>query len=197
MTDPLAGAFLGLRTLIVGDAGVGKTALTAAILEALVARTGTEGVVVLDMAPERLGVGLALARFTGVVKRVAYLRPPGLRAPRLEGQSANEVKALAEHNRAIIEPLLERCADLRPRILAVNDLSLYLQAGDPERLLKCIRAAGTFLGNAYYGGRLAEDRGSGVSEREREGVRVLMRTMNRIVTVSLRGFGMSASPVRM
>ncbi len=52
-------------------------------------------------------------------------------------------------------------------MLFVNDLSLHLHASDPNTLLDTISRSETFVGNAYQGSLLSDDKGLGVSERER------------------------------
>ncbi len=176
---PSASRFLGKRTLIVGDVGSGKTRYTAEILSYLL--LSREGVTVIDMGPERRGIGLPLTRYVDIPNWVRYLRPKSLRAPRLEGKNADEVLRLAKHNLEVIRPFLLIYQEEPTSILVMNDLSIYLQAGPLEDILNCIRESSTFLGNAYYGSNLAEDKGSGISYRERVLVEELMRGMDYVI----------------
>jgi len=176
---PLANRLLGKRTLIVGDVGSGKTRYTAKILKSLL--LSREEVTVIDMGPEKRGVGLSLTRYVDIPSWVRYLRPKSLRAPRLEGRDANEVLRLAKYNSEVIRPFLLRYLEEPTPILVINDLSIYLQAGPIEDILDCIRASSTFLGNAYYGSSLAEDKGSEISDRERVLVEEFMREMDYVV----------------
>ncbi len=158
--------------------GSGKTRHTVEILYALLPR---EGVTVIDMGPERKGVGLSLARYMNIPDQVRYLRPKSLRAPRLEGRDAKEVLRLARYNLEAIRPFLLTYLEKPTPVLVMNDLSIYLQAGPLEDILNCVRKSSTFLGNAYYGSTLAEDRGSGISRRERILVEELMREMDCVM----------------
>ncbi len=172
---------MGRKTLIVGDVGAGKTKLTAELLENLLVRVDPPHVTVVDMAPERAGVGLALTRYLSLPEGVRYLRPSGLRAPRLEGRNRDEVLELARHNARLIKPLLDLYRTRPTPVLVVNDLSIYLQSGPLEDIVSCLNLSRTFLGNAYYGSRLEEDAGSGLSVRERRLVEELMRLVDVVV----------------
>lgn len=159
---------IGRKVLIVGDVGRGKTKLTARLLEAIAERLGLSSVTVIDMAPTTLpDIGARLSAYTDVVQKIRYFAPPVIRGPRLEGKTADEVLELAEANRAAIEPLLDAYLANPTPILVVNDLSIYLHAGDLRRVLECARVADTFLANAYSGTTLSDDKGSGVTEREK------------------------------
>jgi hypothetical protein len=112
---------------------------------------------------------------------VQLLRPSKIAAPRIQGRTAAEVRALAEANRLAIEPLLDRWLQLSVPILMLNDLTIYLHAGSWERIMEAIRRAKTFIGNAYYGEFLREDRGSGVSAREHDAVEALLPLMDYVI----------------
>lgn len=176
-----ASEILGLKTLIVGDVRTGKTSLTAGLLDELVDSGQASELVVIEMAPDKLGVGKKLSSFSKRIEEVKVVEPEGIRAPRLEGRGAEEVRKLAELNRAKIEPILLEFARSPSRILIVNDLSIYLQAGDPEILLSCSRGADTFIGNSYLGEALAEDGGSGISALERIRLEVMMSEMDVVL----------------
>ncbi len=167
------------RLLIVGEVGVGKTLMTAHILEELAPMF--KRILIIDMAPNLKGVGVPLANYLALPENSTYLRPDGLRAPRLEGRNANEVLELAKVNASLIRPLLIRCWAEKPDLLVINDLSIYLQAGDLEDLVRCIYSSDSFLGNSYYGKRLVDDKGAGISLKEREGVEALMDHLDYIV----------------
>lgn len=181
-----ASDLLGRRTLIVGDVGSGKTRLTAELLKGLLERVDPCHITVVDMAPERMGVGLALTRYLSLPEGVRYLRQEGLRAPRLEGRNRDEVLQLARHNARLIKPLLDLYRTRPTPVLVVNDLSIYLQSGPLEDVVSCLNLSRTFLGNAYYGSKLEEDAGSGLSVRERRLVEELMRLVDVVVRLGSR-----------
>ncbi|MGC9051936.1 hypothetical protein [Pyrobaculum sp.] len=158
------------RVLIVGDVGRGKTLLLAKMLKALAA-LGVS-VTILDFAPEKMGVGAKLTRYVDVAG-VRYLTEV-FRAPRLEGRDAGEELALARENAERAAALIRQFLASPTPVLAVNDLTIYLHAGDPALVEEAIDAADVFIATAYYGSAL-RDKGSGISGRERRAVEELMK----------------------
>lgn len=179
----LAYRLLGRKTLILGDVGTGKTGYTVRLLESLLNILENSGtlITVVDMGPGKLGVGSPLSRYLRMPERVRYMRPEVLKAPRLEGRDAEEVIRLAMHNYEVLRPLILRYMEEPTPVLVINDLSIYLQFGPLEDLLECLRRSETFIGNSYYGLSLADDKGSGVSLRERVLVERLMGEMDYLV----------------
>jgi GTPase SAR1 family protein len=162
------GRLLGRKTLIVGEAGTGKSHLLARILEKMVEALGPEEITVIDMAPFRFsGIGGKLRELTESVRRVRYLTDDGIAPPRLAGRNATEVLKLAERNASLIRPLLHEFLRRPTRILLVNDLTIYLHAGDPSLLEEVLKAAETFVATCYEGERLSDDKGSGITAIER------------------------------
>lgn len=163
--------YLDKKTLIVGDVNSGKTTLCREILEDF-CRQGLGGrIIVIDLAPEipedvvrergLMGIGGRLPPPAG--SGVAYLHVPVI-APRLT--SATEMEALnkAQRNREMIEGFFRQAEALGRDILFVNDVSLYLQAGDPERLAGFLDRAATAVVNGYFGETLGPGE---LSRRER------------------------------
>jgi len=60
---------------------------------------------------------------------------------------------------------------------------MYFHAGGAERMIKLAIESATFIANGYKGSSLPEDRGSGVSVNERNGLKALGLRMDRIVNV--------------
>jgi hypothetical protein len=85
----------------------------------------------------------------------------------LEGGNAREVRRLARANALEIEKTLRAVPAEGVELLFINDLTMFLHAGDAELLLGAIMKAGTFVGTAYKGSFLSEDRGSGIAAREK------------------------------
>ncbi|MGQ9479576.1 MAG: helicase HerA domain-containing protein [Thermoproteota archaeon] len=170
---------IGRRTVIYGEVGSGKTRLLQNLIVRLVEAGFSGKVTVIDTAPSRInGVGGPISICPGV----RYLRPQVVFAPRLQSQSAEQVLRYVKINVERIRPLLvEYLRDPTP-VLAINDLTIFLQGGDLEELLNVINHAETFIGTAYYGRSLDEDYGSGVSERERRLTLSLLKAVdNRIM----------------
>ncbi|HDI74248.1 MAG TPA: hypothetical protein ENF57_04520 [Candidatus Korarchaeota archaeon] len=182
---------VGRRTLIVGEMRSGKTSYTALLLEELLSYFSE--VVIIDMAPALGDVGLPLSHYMEIPPHVKYVRVRALRGPRKEGVTPEEVVFLAQQNASLIRPALEDFIEDPVPLLVINDLSIYLQAGPLDDLLRCLRLSHTFLGNSYYGKGLSEDKGTGISRRERKMVESLFSEMDFIIHLiggSSRPFGL-------
>lgn len=176
--------------MITGDVGTGKTALTAKILDEAVSLGFGRTTAVLDLAPTvNLGsakLGSSLKQFSRRINSVRYLRPSVIRAPRLEGRSSEEVLRLAEENASLIDTSLDELIKKANPVLFVNDLTLYLQAGEPRRIVDLFRIAETVVANAYRGERLREDHGSGLSGREERALGLVEKTVDRVIRLPLK-----------
>jgi energy-coupling factor transporter ATP-binding protein EcfA2 len=181
--------FKGCFTLIVGDINSGKTQLSRRILKGFL-DDGEDDIIIVDLAPDISQYDLARrGELSGIggnleapsdhaardnVRRVAAELVP----PRLRATTQQEALFYAGQNALIIEGMFRRAFEGKVGILLVNDCSMYLQAGDPWRLLNWIKTAPTAVVNGYYGTRL----GAGpVSEREREGMDYLMANCDRLI----------------
>lgn len=173
----------GKRVLIEGDVGSGKTRLLKKIL--LEAVSSQEGPVsLIDMAPDRLSLeGREVGGRVSIQEKAGLrvYRPTNVFAPRIQGRSREEVLRLAEENSNRIDEVLERYLKDPTPILFINDLTLYLHAGDLGKLERTIATAETFVGNAYKGKILLEDRGSGISARENLLLEVLETSMDKVI----------------
>lgn len=158
----------------------------------MAAHPGYRGTLI-EMAPTTLPhIARPLRAYSSRAGDLRLLEAGPLRAPRLEGRDAQEVLALARHNAALLSPLLERFLRAPTPLLVIDDLSIYLQAGEPGLLERAIMAAETFLGNAYYGSSLTEDKGSGISARERRAVDGLSSKVDVVILLEPPEGGRSA-----
>ena len=171
MTEIRPETYLGRKTLILGDVNTGKTTLTRKVLEALCRLDLGGRIVIVDMAPE---IPENLANEKGLVGVGGKLMPPEghdilylgghFEPPRLSSKTEEEAMEKARQNRRIIDGLF-RTLDLQSRdILLVNDVSIYLQAGTAENLIRWLDRAATVIANGYWGKRLG---GGTLTERER------------------------------
>lgn len=173
---------IGKKVLIAGEAGSGKTMLAAQLLQELTAILNPQEITVIDLAPERTGpIGGKLADYVDLARGVRYLSPRKVYTPRFAGKSHEEVMHYAKSNRENMEPLLKEFITNPTSVLIINDLTLYLHLGELEIILECIKKAKTFLATAYYGSKLAEDLGTGISLRERLLIDKLATLMDFVV----------------
>ncbi|MEM3712424.1 MAG: hypothetical protein QXR97_02660, partial [Thermoproteota archaeon] len=96
----------------------------------------------------------------------------------------DEVLILAEFNRRSIEPLLQEFIMNPTSIIFINDLSIYLHAGDVSKVIKCLELSDTVVANSYYSEFPIEDRGSGVSEREKKILELLSLKFDNVLRIS-------------
>jgi hypothetical protein len=176
-TDPLASAeplsATSGRHLVVGPSNVGKTRTTAATLADWVAIHGTDGVVVLDFAPEVERDGRLLG---GRLDR--FYRPPDgcwhgvldAHAPRSDGHDDEDALALARSNAERARRLLDAAPP--PRAVFANDATIPAQAdGDPTALLDACAGAELAVLNAFESDELGT--GDPVSRNEGTALDVL------------------------
>lgn len=170
-------AYLDKKTLILGDVNSGKTTLTREILDGF-CRQGLGGrIAVMDLAPE---IPEEVLRRRGLAGVGGRLEPPGgcgaatlhatIVAPRLTSSSEEEAMEKAGWNRRVIDGLFRRFESLERDILFINDVSLYLQAGNLDRIAGLLGKTGTAVVNGYFGEKLG--RGE-LSRREREAMKGL------------------------
>lgn len=126
-------------------------------------------------------IGAPLTRYMAIGPPVEYIRPSRIRAPRLEGRDGAEVLRLAEENAKAIGALFGEYLRGAREILFINDVSLYLHRGDLGLLLSALSKANTAVLNGYYGTRLEEDKGSGISRRERALMEELANGMDLVI----------------
>jgi hypothetical protein len=173
---PATDDFLGRHTLLVGDVNTGKTQATLTQVERWIAAGYARRMTVLDLAPEiRQGIGGRLALplgFNGLHLHTAIV------PPRLAGADENESEEMARRNAQAITPLLAEARRAANPILVINDVTLYLQAGDYDRLLETLQSASTVLINAYYGDRFPD---YALTRRERRLTERLMTACDQVM----------------
>jgi len=176
---------IGKKVLILGEVGSGKTSLTAKIVQKLTPFIEYEEMTVIDMAPEAIGeIGGRLSKYLGSNSELRYLSPAKVYAPRTIGITSGQVVEYAKRNKNAIEPLLDEFLKKPTKALIVNDITLYLHLGKLEKIIDCMRLTETFLASAYYGVRLDEDYGTGISVREKWMVEKLATYMDHVVKLS-------------
>ncbi|MCS7110429.1 MAG: hypothetical protein NZ956_03045 [Candidatus Caldarchaeum sp.] len=175
---------LGKKTVIVGEAGTGKTKLLAEILGKLYRLLGPCKITVIDLAPEKIsGIGGPLTHHIDTTA-FHYLRPDVVYAPRLMACNAEDVIKYATHNAEKSKELFEQYLKRPTEVLAVNDMTIYLHAGETDQLIKVFEKAATFLATAYYGEKLAHDFGTGLSRREKEKLEKILEKVDNVVRLN-------------
>ncbi|MEN2974032.1 MAG: hypothetical protein ABDH32_00440 [Candidatus Caldarchaeales archaeon] len=174
--------FLDKKTLLSGEAGSGKTKFIVNFLKFLVDNGYGKDTTVIDMAPSKIyGIGGSMREYTDIVSNTRYLKPENIWPPRLLGKDRLEVLKYSEENMKSLTPLIDEYLSNPTSILLVNDLTIYLHAGDIEKILKLIDVPKTFMATAYEGVRLEDDKGSGITERERRLLNILKKKMDNVL----------------
>ncbi|MEM2872267.1 MAG: hypothetical protein QXH52_00305 [Candidatus Caldarchaeum sp.] len=167
--------FLRRRTVIYGEAGSGKTRLLAHLLSRLKAVLNPLDITVVDIAPERIGeVGGPLTVYADM-SGMRYLRPGRVYAPRLMACNAEDLRRYVTLNVEEARKCLQAYASNPTPVLAVNDATIFLHGAEVNELLGYAAKASTFMATAYYGEKLSEDYGTGLSSSERSRVEELLK----------------------
>ncbi|MCD6445985.1 hypothetical protein J7L49_04290 [Candidatus Bathyarchaeota archaeon] len=175
---------IGKKVLILGEVGSGKTKLAARMLQELVTLIGSEKITIIDLAPQRTGkIGGKITDYVNLTSGVRYMVPEKVYTPRLTGASSQQVLRYAELNKENMEPLFKKFIRDPTEVLILNDVTLYFHAGELETVLECARIAKTFLATAYYGSKLSNDLGTGISLKERRLTDKLKTFMDVIIEV--------------
>ncbi|NQU13492.1 MAG: hypothetical protein HQ561_05060 [Desulfobacteraceae bacterium] len=177
ITDDAIRGFINKKTLIVGEVNTGKTAYLNNILEKLL-KEGHTDLSIIDMAPETIGdIGGKMS--LGKLTFIKYLTAE-IVAPRLTGGSQEEVEALAKENAWSIDAILLQYLNDPSKVLLINDVSIYLQAGDLDRLLSLLNSTSTVVMNGYFGDSLG---GGELGERERRKMKALQEKCDRVINL--------------
>ncbi len=165
----------GKKTLFLGDVNSGKTQKTLELLAQVIDRKSDE-IAVLDLAPEKtqeIGGKIDVPSHPRVSYYTTTITPP-----RLMGRNIAEVRTYARQNREAIEKLFSRYLKDPKKILFINDVSLYLQMGDLDRLLEVLRPSHTAIINGYYGKTFGE---SEFSQKEKKQMDQLAKLCDRVI----------------
>jgi len=181
-------SLIGKKVLVEGDVGSGKTAYAHRLILQALDLADVGDVIVIDMAPRRRRVGKRfvggrLKMPKGSAPRIKYFSPDQVFAPRLEGKNGKEVQELARANASELEKILEPILKMKKRMLFINDLTMFLHAGDVGLLIDAISETETFIGTAYKGKFLSNDKGSGIASRERTLLEKIEKCMDLVISL--------------
>ena len=185
-TIPSPADLLHCKTLITGEINTGKTTLTGQLAEGICAQNAARDILVLDMAPtipDILQTHPGSVKISGFVTfqgmEHAEIYRGGLVPPRLMGNSPAHTTRLAEDNKNIIDSWLAHIGSLQSfDLLIINDLSIYLQAGEARDLAPILCRARTVIANGYTGRALGKGK---LSEHEQAGMAILRTLCDRTV----------------
>lgn len=167
--------FRNKKTIIIGEVNTGKTSFLLDILMGFL-KQGEKEIVLIDMAPESIrGVGGKIDHEK--IDAVKYYTAK-IVAPRLTGKTVEEVENFAQHNAKLIHEIFVKYLKNPSKILFINDVSIYLQAGDLNKLLALLHSTPTAIMNGYYGFGLG---GGKLGERERENMKALQSRCDRVI----------------
>ncbi len=175
--------YMNQRTIIVGDVNSGKTSQTLNILKLFLKAGHAKKIAILDLAPGNIqGIGGKME--PPLDEPLLYLTTSIL-APRLTGKDKYHTLKLAEKNATAIEKLFAKFYRQKREILFVNDVTLYLQAGDFERFIKILDTTSTHIINAYYGHTFSD---SELTRREKNLTEELMKLCDQIIELPFQKF---------
>ncbi|MGD9016476.1 MAG: hypothetical protein PVH30_03760 [Desulfobacterales bacterium] len=168
--------YLNRRNLILGDVNAGKTLETLRIVTRWAEEGRSREISVLDLAPVAVqGIGGRLVLPEGFAGRYLFA---DIVPPRLTGRDASHITRLATANAQAIDPLLDAVLEAPRPILVINDVTLYLHAGDYGRLESILKTADTALINAYWGEGFVDHP---ISRRERRLTRRLIHDCDQVI----------------
>jgi len=174
---------LGRRTLIVGDVGSGKTKLLAEIIQQLVKKGYAREITLIDLAPPRIGkIGGWISEYIDT-STINYLRPNRIYAPRTEAKTPQQLIQYAEHNLREARKTLQKYLENPTKILAINDITIHMHAGEVEEIQELVEKAETFIATAYRGKTLENDKATGITEREKQKLNQLIKVVDKIISL--------------
>lgn len=180
-----ASTFTDKWTLIVGEINSGKTFLTRRILQQVSLQISDKRLAVIDMAPvvpKETGTDTALNGIGGQLIEPDSIKGLYLSThidpPRLSTDTEEAALVVAERNLKKIETLLQTFSKTGRDVLFVNDISLYLQFGNAENLIRYFSGVTTLVANGYVGEKLGE---GVLSQREHQEMQTVQKAFSRVI----------------
>lgn len=166
---------------MLGEVHSGKTTRTREILKRFL-EEGEEGIALFDFAPEKTGeVGGKILLSEEELRKV-WVESPEIVPPRLTAKTEKEAWNLAQENFRRIEEAFERLPAREWKLLVLNDVSIYLQAGSTDQLLARLEPFPTVVMNGYYGKYFGE---GPLSLRERKQMDLLKGACHQVFYLPL------------
>jgi len=163
------------RTIIIGEVNTGKTTFLYQILKGFL-EEGETHLAVIDLAPESVKNIGGKMRMEGL-NSIRYCTAQ-IVAPRLTGKTSDEVEKLAKQNVKLIDHIFRDYSKNPAKVLLINDVSIYLQTGDLDKILSLLKTTPTVIMNGYYGSSLG---GGELGKRERENMDKLQEQCDLVI----------------
>jgi len=150
--------YLNHHTLLYGETNTKKTYYTAKFVQFLIeSNFNPLEITILDFAPKiirvnDLKIGGRIEDFYENIKACKNLNFKGeIIPPRLRSTNLKELNDNARKNFNKTSQILEEYRHNPTLVLIINDITIHTHVGKLNYLLKTIKKARTFFGNAYYG----------------------------------------------
>lgn len=175
----------GMKTLITGENGVGKSALLRRLLGEAHDET-REKITVLDFASLEFEVDGVISGGHLTDKQASNIRIISsklIKTPWHSAKNADDLTRLADYNHNITQSLLDQYMSSPTNTLFINDVSVHLLRGTLQKLWDSIRKTETVIASGYLGNRTTDDFGTGISRRENLLIRRLSAKMDRVISL--------------
>ncbi|HDM24229.1 hypothetical protein DRO02_02935 [archaeon] len=176
------------KIAIIGETGTGKTRLTLKAIEKLAEKHG-ENLTVIDFAPGKTfykgkTIGLRIEDILPIeiLNKIRYIKA-NTKPARITSKTCKQLMETVKENTRECLQALGKFIKNPTGHLVINDLSIYLQGGSLQPLLKCMKLANTMIVNSYYGYSISGPTECHllISRRERFMVRCILRMFDRVV----------------
>ncbi|WP_287585714.1 hypothetical protein [Candidatus Borrarchaeum sp.] len=178
------------KLLILGEVASGKTQLLIELLQDTLQYA--DKITLLDFAPsvkfvKGMKIGGRVNERIEMPSNVDYLCPERVETPRLtaaETNSAKQLLRLAHTNAKNMSLKINEFLKAPTNIVFINDISLLFQVGNIEPVEKLLEIVNTAVITGYYGKKLEEDLGTGVSKKERTLMQKLSRQVDLVINLN-------------
>ncbi len=176
------------KIAIIGETGTGKTRLTLKAIEKLAEKHG-ENLTVIDFAPGKTfykgkTIGLRIEDILPmeILNKIRYIKA-NTKPARITSKTCRQLMEAVKENTRECLKVLEKFLQNPTSHLVINDLSIYLQGGSLQPLLKCMKLTETMIVNSYYGYSISGPMKCHliISRRERFMVRCILRMFDKII----------------
>ena len=101
--------------------------------------------------------------------------------PGLKAKCPDEFISISKRNSSIIDEALNEYLSNPTEIVFINEISLFFPFGDFEKVEKILKKARTVILTGYYGHLLANDLGTGIFNKKKAFMELLMGYADLII----------------